>query len=157
MRFLFVFLQILWFVSASFSLTREEEKYLTEIPFLPTPIKPLVVIDMDYSGSMLGPAYYGCSLKQALYCSGVFTGCYWISWYECNANPDLSKRYYGYFDSQACYSYNTTEEAWEKSECDCSANGGVGTENCLSGNFLNWLVSSRIDVALKALDRKSVV
>jgi len=144
MKFWAFILTLLGVISLTFSLTREEEKYLTEIPFLPTPIKPLVVMDMDYSGSMQFPAYYRCN----------FWGYYGSKVARCGyVRADFSpqKVYYGYFNPQACYRYNPSGQYWEEANCDCSANGGVGTESCLSGNFLNWLVSSRIDVALKAL------
>jgi type IV pilus assembly protein PilY1 len=91
------------------------------------------------------PAYYECDFHRYYPYSKVAKCGEVISEYSSN------REYYGYFDNNACYTYNTTEDYWEKANCDCSANGGVGTESCLSGNFLNWLVSSRIDVALKAL------
>ncbi|HIQ26221.1 MAG TPA: hypothetical protein EYH48_02665 [Aquifex aeolicus] len=143
MRLISFFIQLL-FAFLTFALTKEEEQYLTEIPFLPKHIKPFVVIDMDYSGSMQFPAYYYC----------YFGGYYSSKVAKCgtvNSQYDRNSKYYGYFDSNACYTYNSAEKYWEKSNCDCSANGGIGNSNCLSGNFLNWLVSSRIDVALKAL------
>ena len=139
-----VVLTFLFFLRISFALTDGDRQYLTEIPFLPAHIKPLVVIDMDYSGSMQFPAYYACRF-YGYYNSQVAECGYVITDY------DTSKNYYGYFDSGACYSYNTQEGFWEKSDCDCSANGGIGTEKCLSGNFLNFLTTTRMDVALKAL------
>ncbi|RTZ70456.1 MAG: hypothetical protein DSZ30_00800 [Aquificaceae bacterium] len=143
MRILFFILQTI-LVQIVYALNIETKKFLAEIPFLPTHIKPLVVIDMDFSGSMQFPAYYYCR----------FLGYYRSKVAECGivyGKYNKNKKYYGYFDPNSCYIYNNAGGYWEKNNCNCSSNGGIGNKNCLSGNFLNWLISSRIDIALKAL------
>ncbi len=59
----------------------------------------------------------------------------------------LSERtYYGFFDSSANYSYNTTGNYFEKASCTPS-----GTNNCISGNILNWALMSALDLSRKVL------
>ncbi|MHB0777337.1 pilus assembly protein [Halomonas sp. WWR20] len=63
-------------------------------------------------------------------------------------NEDV--RYYGYFDNQACYSYDEslTEGAFKHaSEAD---NDGTCSGQW-SGNFLNWLSMTRMDIVRKVL------
>jgi type IV pilus assembly protein PilY1 len=55
--------------------------------------------------------------------------------------------YYGYFDSQKCYTYNTTNTRFEPSSIS-------STKYCVgqwSGNFLNWASMTRIDTIRKIL------
>ena len=124
-----------------------ESNYCAVPPFLSTNLKPNVVLVMDYSGSMQFPAYYECDFdgyyaSQAADCGDQG---------EVEFEYDSDRNYYGYFDSLACYEYSFSGRYWYESSCDCSLNGGRGTINCLSGNFLNALLMTRIDVALKAL------
>lgn len=60
--------------------------------------------------------------------------------------------YYGYFDSNKCYVYNTTSKIFEpKKYTDnryCNASSAVGE---WSGNFLNWASMTRIDAVRKIL------
>ena len=66
--------------------------------------------------------------------------------------PDITYNnnydYYGYFDSNKCYTYNTSSKrfepkAWRSESRACS--------NQWSGNFLNWGTMTRIDVIRKIL------
>lgn len=74
--------------------------------------------------------------------------------------------YYGYFDSDWCYSYsdNTTTPGssfftpHSKSTAPASGVGATKTHHCVgtandtwSGNFLNWLSMSRIDIVRRVL------
>lgn len=57
--------------------------------------------------------------------------------------------YYGYFHSDYCYSYNTTTNLFSP-----TAQVTTGTHQCSnawSGNFMNWLTTTRIDVVRKVL------
>ena len=123
-------------------------KYCSTPPFISTSLKPNVLLVMDYSGSMQFPAYYDCEFDGYYYTWGPAdcgdTG-------EVDLSYNGSNTYYGYFQADKCYSYNSSEKYWEESSCNCSSNGNRGTINCLKGNFLNFLTMSRIDVALKAL------
>ncbi|APW46939.1 pilus assembly protein [Rhodoferax antarcticus] len=64
-------------------------------------------------------------------------------------------RYYGYFDNQRCYSYNTTSNRYvpERKENGSAATdptycGGAGEWH---GNFLNWATTTRMDVVRRIL------
>ncbi len=60
--------------------------------------------------------------------------------------------YYGYFDSEKCYEYNTTSNRFNPTRITddgyCNA-GGVNNE--WSGNFLNWTSMTRMDAVRKIL------
>ncbi|NLI82195.1 MAG: hypothetical protein GX443_11015 [Deltaproteobacteria bacterium] len=56
--------------------------------------------------------------------------------------------YYGYFDSSMCYSYNSTSKYFEPVEAATSHYCSSGN---WSGNFLNWVSMSRMDVLRKVL------
>lgn len=60
--------------------------------------------------------------------------------------------YYGYFDSQKCYSYSTANNRFEPTSVspDKYCNAGT-TTNEWSGNFLNWGSMTRIDAIRKIL------
>ncbi len=126
---------------------RAESNYCAVPPFLSTNLKPNVVLVMDYSGSMQFPAYYECDFDG--YYSSQAADCGDEG--ETEISYDSGREYYGYFKSSACYAYDFSNGYWYESNCDCSGNGGRGTSDCLSGNFLNALIMTRIDVALKAL------
>lgn len=66
-------------------------------------------------------------------------------------------KYYGYFDENKCYKYNTTDNrfnpsrnadtsATNKGYCNYSGNSGEW-----SGNFLNWATMTRVDAIRKIL------
>jgi len=60
--------------------------------------------------------------------------------------------YYGYFDSNWCYTYNATDGAFEPDVVATGTNrhscGGAGQ---WSGNFLNWATMTRVDVLRRVL------
>jgi len=72
-----------------------------------------------------------------------------------NVKYDVNKTYYGLFNSASYYSYDSTNQYWyENSSCFNSSTGreNIGSgDNCVSGNLLNYIITSRIDVSLKAL------
>ncbi len=60
--------------------------------------------------------------------------------------------YYGYFDSQKCYSYSTGDNArFQPKSISTDKYCNDGSSDEWSGNFLNWLSMSRIDVVRKIL------
>ena len=110
-------------------LKSDMKTYCAVPPFMETTFKPNITLVLDYSGSMAFLAYH----------SGRRTVTY---------NPNRS--FYGYFKSNRCYEYDSIRKYWkENNSCDCS--DGVGNSDCMSGNFLNYLVTSRIDAYLKAM------
>jgi type IV pilus assembly protein PilY1 len=64
-------------------------------------------------------------------------------------------KYYGYFDPLKCYSYSTADQRFNPLKMADTSSGGKyycsdnGAE--WSGNFLNWLSMSRIDILRKVL------
>lgn len=60
--------------------------------------------------------------------------------------------YYGYFDSAKCYDYSVANQRFEpKAVTDAQNYCTGGNDGYWSGNFLNWLSMSRIDVIRKIL------
>lgn len=64
-------------------------------------------------------------------------------------------RYYGYFDNQRCYTYNTTTNRFVPARKENSSSvtdptycGGVGEWH---GNFMNWATTTRMDVVRRIL------
>ena len=96
------------------------------------PVKPNVLILEDVTGSM---AYQAYSRGATSY--------------------DPSSPYYGQFDKSKCYVYSTTNGRFESTTgCDCSDKIGYvnsATDQCMSGNLLNWATMSRFDVSKKVL------
>ena len=64
--------------------------------------------------------------------------------------------YYGYFDPQKCYTYNTADDG-RFEPAAASTKDGSGNYYCApgtghwSGNFLNWATMSRMDILRKVL------
>jgi type IV pilus assembly protein PilY1 len=97
---------------------------------------------MDFSVSMQFPAYVPCNLGPG---SGSVANCGTST--ATSSSPwryDPSKTYYGYFDPNKCY-YSPSRSNFEERNCDCS--NKIGTSNCISGNLLNWITTTRIDIA----------
>ena len=120
--------------------------YCSIPPFAATKVKPNVVFLMDFSGSMQFPAYYDCDFygyfeSKVAYCGSV----------SATYNPKVE--YYGYFDSEKYYVYDKTLKAWKiLNSCFIPKKWKrIGYRSCFSGNFLNFLTTTRIDAALKAL------
>lgn len=101
---------------------------------------------MDFSGSMQFPAYYGCRFYG--YYGSKVAMCGYDGELYANYNPDTT--YYGYFDSDKYYKYNSSGRYWEVNS-SCAYTDRIGHGNCISGNLLNWIIMTRIDVALKSL------
>ncbi len=104
-------------------------------PYVNQLTPPNVMILMDSSGSMFNFAYNDNT--------GELYQCYTA---PCSTyNP--SKDYYGYFNSNAWYRYqsNVFEVAATK------AAGRPDTTTTWDGNFLNWLTMRRVDVMRKVL------
>ena len=72
-----------------------------------------------------------------------------------NGNPNIettykhSFSYFGYFDSTKCYAYDSTPGVYRPdSFADTNTNycSLAGQDNLWSGNFLNWLSTTRMDI-----------
>jgi type IV pilus assembly protein PilY1 len=59
--------------------------------------------------------------------------------------------YYGYFDSNKCYSYNSGSNRFEPAAAGTGANLHFCDGTKWSGNFMNWATMARIDVVRKVL------
>ena len=110
-------------------------------PFAHTGVESNVLLVMDYSGSMQSQAYYGTEWHRYPNTKVANYG----DWGEVSEPYDHSHSYYGYYDSSKYYYYDGTK--WIAHEN--SSKTGVGYKSELSGNFLNWLVMTRIDLSLK--------
>jgi type IV pilus assembly protein PilY1 len=118
---------------------------MTNYCYIPTTItqtvKPNLLIVMDFSGSMQFPAYVPCNFSgysnQVAQC-GSSTANSSSDW-----KYNVSKTYYGYFDPNKCYRYSASN--FQEANCDCS--NKVGISSCISGNLLNWVTATRIDIA----------
>lgn len=64
-----------------------------------------------------------------------------------------SYKYYGYFDNQRCYSYNTTSQRYvPEAKVDAAGYCTTGTAaNNWNGNFMNWATMTRMDVVRRIL------
>jgi len=111
-------------------------------PVLSASVKPNVLIVMDFSGSMQFPAYLPCNFggysSYVAQC-GTNTASVSSTW-----RYDPSKTYYGYFDPEKCYQYSSSAFE-ENSSCNCS--NKIGTSSCISGNLLNWITATRVDIS----------
>ncbi|QGG80895.1 hypothetical protein GH975_10085 [Litorivicinus lipolyticus] len=57
--------------------------------------------------------------------------------------------YFGYFDSDKCYRYDTTDDLFQPDRT--GADGYCGGSGEWAGNFLNWATTTRIDAVRKIL------
>lgn len=107
-------------------------------PFVGTSVKPNLLIVMDFSGSMQFPVKLPCNF-------GGYEG-YDNDVAQCGsstASYNPSETYYGYFDPSKCYEY--AGAFFQETSCNCS--NKIGNASCVSGNLLNWITATRIDVA----------
>lgn len=142
------------------------ETYCNIPPYANNKVKPNVVFLMDFSGSMQFPAYYSCDFagywpSKVARCAGE-KDCSKLHGAEKEAceekkyidvTYDPEKIYYGYFDPTKYYVYDENLKAWVVSDsCNVSPEWkNIGEGECISGNLMNFLVTSRIDAALKAM------
>ena len=148
-------LAILWVINLFFFLKGIWAGECGIPPFVGSGIKSNVIIMLDNSGSM----------KHCMYDDTDFSG--WKCSQGTHDDFDPTVTYYGIFDSDKKYRYDSTipvdPTPWQSGpyyitvdtsktgafvEADCSCGNG---NNCWDGNFLNWLTTRRIDAARKAL------
>ncbi len=147
-----VVLPSLVFVPVSYA--AEAIDYNSMPPFLTTEVEPNVMVMLDNSGSMKTPLYNTASYVNSLTCGHFTTGF------------NSSTSYYGLFDENSNYYYDSSigldpagyngtpynvsvaADAGAFVESSCTP----GTDaDCWDGNFLNWLVTRRIDAARKVM------
>ncbi|UZJ44690.1 PilC/PilY family type IV pilus protein [Marinimicrobium sp. C6131] len=109
--------------------------------FLQQPVRPIVMLNMSNDHQLFFKAYDDYSDRTG---DGNVDNTYV---HDPEDNP-----YYGYFDSDKCYTYNTTQNRYDPSrmvDSDGYCNAGVSNE--WSGNFLNWASMTRMDAVRKIL------
>lgn len=109
--------------------------------------KPNILLLMDYSGSMQFPAYITCDSASGSYKDDVFN-CPTPS-SSASDNYDSTKTYYGFFDITKYYMFSSSRFEVNTSCTDTNKIGSSST--CISGNLLNWITATRIDVSRKVL------
>ena len=119
--------------------------YSASPTFSSTTVKPNVLIDMDFSGSMQFPAYLPCNYSYPIY-DGYVANCRSAS---SGYNYVSTNDYYGYFDKTKYYKYQASRFQINTA---CIDTDKIGSSSiCISGNLLNWITSTRIDAARKVL------
>lgn len=144
---------VLALMCTTFAHAATNNDYCSFPVFASNAVKPNVMIIMDLSGSMQFSGYMACDLynyrsspNYSAMCGVPKTS------YSDYANQKYSttKTYYGYFDSSACYQYSTTNGRFEVNTAGACADK-IGTATAISGNLLNWIGTTRLDVVRKAL------
>ena len=120
------------------------QTYAALPPFISADSKPNVVLVIDFSGSMQFQAYYGDNYSGYHSSRVAEAG-------SVSAHYDSSTSYYGYFDSAAYYKYDSTNGYWEKDPATSYSAHEPGDKDSLSGNLLNFIVTTRVDAVLKNL------
>jgi len=112
-------------------------------PFLPRVVSPNILFLLDYSRSMVRPAYgplvpYGSNVPASnLFPNGRF------KFFSHSDDYDPTVNYSGYFDNN--YKYSCVPGGGGSSKC---AKNTVGDFN---GNWLNWLTATQFDVLKKVV------
>jgi len=148
--FILVCLMVLGTAATSHAATNTD--YCVFPIFATNAVKPSVMVIMDASGSMQFSAYMACDL-YAYRSSPNFSARCGVpktthSDYA-NQKYNTTKTYYGYFDSNSCYQY-TGNARFEVNTTGVCADK-IGTATAISGNLLNWIGTTRMDVVRKAL------
>jgi type IV pilus assembly protein PilY1 len=116
-------------------------------PYMTQNVKPNINFLLDVSGSMQQPAYMDCNRTgDTAYISGCAT--------QTLAATELynsTRDYFGYFDNTKYYSYNATNSYFEVNSTCTNTDRKGNTSGCLSGNLLNWIVTTREDTVRKIL------
>jgi len=105
---------------------------------------------LDFSGSMQFPAYLDCSAFSS-YDSSKVANCGTYSTPAAKFLYDTGRDYYGSFKSNIYYKYNASGFFEENSVCTNTDRKGNISTGCVSGNLLNWAVTTRTDALRKIL------
>ncbi len=125
----------------------------------PTPAaaiaKPNILIVMDSSGSMQFPAYVSCgSYSYDGYVINCGTGSAVLPPTSGADAYNTATNYYGLFDNTKYYKHDGTEFLINTSCTNTDRIGaisGSASTACISGNLLNWISATRVDVARQIL------
>jgi len=129
-----------------------QDAYCQVPPYVTQNVKPNINLILDYSGSMQFPAYLNCSNWQG-YDTSKVANC---GSYSFNSGSsfkyDSTRNYYGNFKIDKYYRYNATSGYFQEN-ASCTNTDRIGniSSNCLSGNLMNWAVTTRTDVLRKIL------
>ncbi|WP_022851357.1 pilus assembly protein [Limisalsivibrio acetivorans] len=131
-KFLYITVVFMLFIGTS---QAAMEDYCSMPPFISAQASPLVMMVMGRDHKLYYEAYNDAQDLDE------------------DGNVDIGYKhsidYYGYFDSYKCYTYSTSDNRFNPvSETGDKYCGGTGE---WSGNFLNWLSMSRMDVLRKVL------
>lgn len=127
-----------------------QNAYCQVPPYLASNVKPNINLVLDFSGSMQFPAYLDCSAFSSYDASKV-ANCGTYSNPAAKFLYDTARNYYGNYKSNVYYKYNTAGYFEENSVCTDTDRKGKISTSCLSGNLLNWAVTTRTDVLRKIL------
>lgn len=112
--------------------------------FLSNPVKPIVMLNMSNDHQLYFKIYDDYSDiyddKTTTSDDGVIERTYTHRY-----------SYYGYFDSDKCYIYDSTDNRFEPFGKTDSDNYCEENKDLWSGNFLNWATMTRIDAVRKIL------
>ena len=135
----FLCIFICWFGAAGAAMN----DYCVTPTFTSTTTKPNILILMDHSGSMQFPAYVTCDYNSSVY-DGYVVNCQTPSSSAAD-NYVTTRTYYGYFENSKYYQYASSKFQVNNA---CTNTDNIGNSNtCMSGNLLNWITSTRIDIS----------
>jgi type IV pilus assembly protein PilY1 len=129
-----------------------QTNYCQVPPYLTQSVKPNINLILDFSGSMQFPAYVSCGSWVGYDSTSKVANCGTYTFNTSSSFRYVSTRdYYGNFKSDTYYKYNSSGY-FEENGTTCASNRiGSISSNCLSGNLLNWAVTTRMDVLRKIL------
>ncbi|WP_035587875.1 PilC/PilY family type IV pilus protein [Hippea jasoniae] len=153
---LFLFFSFTMFVNVSFSATVELSKYCSIPPFLISESPSNVMLVLDYSGSMTffaypgdtsgydpNKTYYGYFKPDKMYKCSKWNSVsiYGLNGYDC----------YGYWYIDSTVSFSNSNNDTVKYDASSTANFYDSyfyftKKHAFSGNVLNWLIMSRVDI-----------
>jgi type IV pilus assembly protein PilY1 len=125
--------------------------YSATPPFLVQSAAPNIMLVIDMSGSMQFPAHFPDNFSNydgngVAQCGSGSSGL--------SATYDGTKNYYGYFDSNTFYTYDSgTDTFKENGDCTDAQNNDKTqwSTSKIPGNLLNWATMSRIDILREVL------
>ncbi len=127
-----------------------QDAYCQVPPYITTNVKPNINMVLDFSGSMQFPAYLDCSAWGG-YDSSKVANCGTYSTPSASFLYNTAKNYYGNFKNNLYYKYNAAGYFEENAGCTDTDKKGKISTGCISGNLLNWAITTRTDVLRKAL------
>ncbi len=116
--------------------------------FVTSSVKPNIMIVMDFSGSMQFPAYTDCIFSGYEGTDNNVAQC-GTPGSSASNNYSTTRTYSGLFDTSKYFKYASPKFQVNTA---CTDTNKIGSSNtCISGNLLNWIAATRIDVIRKVL------